>query len=1616
MTPRTQNLGAALAALLALAFLPLRTDGGQAECCNASTSLASLVNDPTNGDEAFFKLPTGPANVMVLMDSSGSMRNLAPCGDAGWGTSPIFTDTATGRQFFYCTSPTIAAPPDPVSPAIATVYGTCKPWQSAITAPFSTAGVTANADLAWMQNVVPTRTYADPGHPTNSLGLRDDPPWGNGCTGDACLYDPDAYYFVDDTSINGTTFVATARRRAHEAAATLPRGCIALDGNGAPLLDANGATIDLGPECHACLGPGTDGTGVPGFFFYRLNYARRSGGTVTFPAANRPPAFLLRGTYLNATPPKFVSARKVVKDLAWIDPAKPNRLDQVRQGLSILCTSCGSFQKATLVVPLGPDKANSFSDPPNPQNFVQARQFMIDAVNAKPGLGFHPANSATPLASALFNVGQYFSSPGFYTAQFGSSSYEIDSFKETAAGTVNAPWVTSEQCSICWPCQQNSIVLVTDGAPNNEMTFPGTISNYDTTGYTAAANCGAGGTLCFGTDPAPRVASWLHGTQIRPGTTLGRDQMVTVQTISFGLFDPKALQLLQATANLGAGRFQNAQNARELGDALLNAVNNGTLRQTSFSAASASSLQTVQTASAEAFLTRFKPNETATWEGHLYRGAFFDEFLNGCDPARPPAQQPAVRCGPKTVSASFNGVTDPKTGNAACTGVYLIDQDCDEITESQETGDFVKKGQGGLLAAFPWDAGAVLSTSTHPFYRAADEGAARKRNIFTWLSGARVELTTANVATLKPFLNIDPAWCNALLTQLGIASADPTTECAKQVIHFVRGWDVTDGDLDGCWGPGNPKNTLACASGLNGEERNRANDSRTKTAPVFWKLGDVFHSSPAVVNPPIDEIRCDTGYEKQCVATLHSPTGLAGQTPIDSYSVTTVTPAGSVTKQGDAYEWWRVNRGQRKRVVLVGANDGMLHAFDAGDADTSRTPDFAGNWQYTVGTGEELWAFVPPDLLPRLRYLLQTHQYMVDGSVMVRDVWRDFNGDHRKQNNEYRTMAIVGERTGGTQYTALDVTDPVNPVFRWSFPGPCKEGNFMGQSWMDFAPRPPPIGPVRIASNADPRGFEERWIVMINGGYDPAMALGRVMWMVDVWTGKVLWRFSDDDFKASMGFGDGTSMFPVAAGAALLDIGDLSGSGLDMDGYFDTATWGDLGGNLWVARFHAPGIRGGEEEEEGDGLVTNWFAARAFEERRRTDDLQGTLGRNEFFYMTANTFEPVTRTLRTFLGTANRERLMDQSAKCGSDNLLGCCRAGCAVTSSESESFGACAEQASFSCTGGADGTYRLPATTTTCSSPVSCAAAPANKVSEAVNLSITCPGAAVVARSGRVEVDVNGVSSGAGYLPVGSFSVTGSFLPIPRNRFYGVWSYGKDPAKAFTDAASAKVFDRNRFTDVGYAGACTGPSGGTCTLVDTTSSSTTLDPSTGRVTNACLGGATRCVADVNDAGWFYQYGDFCPLSSCNPAPPWNDEKTGSAANVILGCTLWAGFRPVGSSGDTDPCSGTLGVPVSYGYLANYVSGTPTPSCGYVSPAGGVYGVYRAGARTTIAPPSGGMVRVTVSPDGKVAYSTLSFDAGAPPGSKQLSVRSEIGEPVYWMEVSRSLHECRHVANSGACD
>jgi hypothetical protein len=89
----------------------------------------------------------------------------------------------------------------------------------------------------------------------------------------------------------------------------------------------------------------------------------------------------------------------------------------------------------------------------------------------------------------------------------------------------------------------------------------------------------------------------------------------------------------------------------------------------------------------------------------------------------------------------------------------------------------------------------------------------------------------------------------------------------------------------------------------------------------------------------------------------------------------------------------------RRGLVFVGANDGMMHAFDA-------------------RTGLEVWAFVPFNLLPKLKAYrdgqgIDAFAYFVDSSPKIADV---------KVDDKWRTYLFFGEGPGGTFYQTLDIT------------------------------------------------------------------------------------------------------------------------------------------------------------------------------------------------------------------------------------------------------------------------------------------------------------------------------------------------------------------------------------------------------------------------------------------------------------------------------------------------------------------------------------------------------------------------------------------------------------------
>jgi hypothetical protein len=90
----------------------------------------------------------------------------------------------------------------------------------------------------------------------------------------------------------------------------------------------------------------------------------------------------------------------------------------------------------------------------------------------------------------------------------------------------------------------------------------------------------------------------------------------------------------------------------------------------------------------------------------------------------------------------------------------------------------------------------------------------------------------------------------------------------------------------------------------------------------------------------------------------------------------------------------------RRATIFVGANDGMIHAIDA-------------------RTGYEVWAFIPYNLLPKLKTFrdgqaVDQYDYFVDSSPKIAEV---------KINNEWKSLLLIGQGPGGTFYQAFDVTE-----------------------------------------------------------------------------------------------------------------------------------------------------------------------------------------------------------------------------------------------------------------------------------------------------------------------------------------------------------------------------------------------------------------------------------------------------------------------------------------------------------------------------------------------------------------------------------------------------------------
>lgn len=238
----------------------------------------------------------------------------------------------------------------------------------------------------------------------------------------------------------------------------------------------------------------------------------------------------------------------------------------------------------------------------------------------------------------------------------------------------------------------------------------------------------------------------------------------------------------------------------------------------------------------------------------------------------------------------------------------------------------------------------------------------------------------------------------------------------------------------------------------------------------------------------------------------------------------------------------------RKTVVYVGANDGMLHAFDGSIAVKT---DSSGN--KITSPGEELFAFVPSFSYNGAATAATTglaalgnpdyqHRYFVDGTAQNFDVDFGRTKGATSTTPDWRTVLIGGLGKGGKGYYAIDITNPtswtseteVASKVLWEFPRTTDSVTIarMGYSFNE---------PMVV------RTKKYDWTVIFTSGYNNSDGVG-YLFLVNPRNGELLETIATPEGST----GNALSMTHANAYVPLV-----------ADFIADAVYAGDMQGNLW---------------------------------------------------------------------------------------------------------------------------------------------------------------------------------------------------------------------------------------------------------------------------------------------------------------------------------------------------------------------------------------------------------------------------------------------------------------------
>ena len=396
----------------------------------------------------------------------------------------------------------------------------------------------------------------------------------------------------------------------------------------------------------------------------------------------------------------------------------------------------------------------------------------------------------------------------------------------------------------------------------------------------------------------------------------------------------------------------------------------------------------------------------------------------------------------------------------------------------------------GVLGAFAINpptspnAGAVAPSPTWSTLNPNSIPAVSSRNVYTSL-----------VTTPLPGSGV-----SVTLTGNPFNSTDTNLQGSTQWPVLISGTGLTD--------------QVSVVNYLLGDATNEIPNSGTvkyRSRPLT-KLGDIVNSSPVF---SYDE---NFGYQVLENGTNPEPVG-----SYETYLSTTKPQTG------------------RPAMIYVGANDGMLHAFNASapasGSGTTASPGIAPTASGTMG--QELFAYVPHAVVPNLGLLTNpnySHHFYVDSTPYVGDAYLG---------GSWRTVLVGATGAGGKGVFALDVSNPQSfgaSNVLWDM-----DGSTFGNGDPDLGYT---IGqPVVVRLN------DNRWYAAFGNGYLSGNQCP-VLYLVQLDNGNNVMRLH----------ADGT---PAAPCAVANGLGAPTPLDMDGNGTTDYIYAGDLQGHMWKFDVHA---------------------------------------------------------------------------------------------------------------------------------------------------------------------------------------------------------------------------------------------------------------------------------------------------------------------------------------------------------------------------------------------------------------------------------------------------------------